>query len=112
MAFSVLGSRFSVLGSQFSVLRNCLKRVGHGATAPARESRLQPVPATPRLKPGLLGRCPVDQGNQHAVWPTQTTFSDSLSVLSSRFSVLWGYHDALRAGCQPGMYCSRLYYRR
>jgi len=48
-------------------LRNCLKSVGHGATAPARESRLQPVPATPRLKPGLLGRCPVDQGNQHGV---------------------------------------------
>jgi len=40
-------------------VRACLKRGGHGATAPARESRLQPVPATPRLKPGLLGRCPV-----------------------------------------------------
>jgi len=48
-------------------LRNCLKSVGHGATAPARESRLQPVPATPRLKPGLLGRCPVYQCKQHAV---------------------------------------------
>jgi len=29
-------------------------------TAPARESRLQPVPAAHRLKPGLLGRCLVD----------------------------------------------------
>jgi hypothetical protein len=34
---------------------------------PARESRLQPVPATPRLKPGLLGRCLVYQRNQYAV---------------------------------------------
>ncbi len=49
------------------VHKACLKRVGHGATAPERESRLQPVPATHRLKPGLLGRCPVSQGTQHAV---------------------------------------------
>ncbi len=53
--------------SQFSVRRDCLKRVCHGDTTPARESRLQPVPATHRLKPGLRGRCPVAPGNQHAV---------------------------------------------
>jgi hypothetical protein len=48
-------------------LRACLKWVGLGAPAPVRESRLQPVPATHRLKPGLLGRCPVSQGTQHTV---------------------------------------------
>ncbi len=31
------------------------------------ESRLQPVCGRNRLKPGLLGRYPVYQGNQHAV---------------------------------------------
>jgi len=31
------------------------------------ESRLQPVSAAHRLKPGLLGRYLVYQGNQHAV---------------------------------------------
>ncbi|MFP4440705.1 MAG: hypothetical protein ACLFVO_26010 [Chloroflexaceae bacterium] len=35
--------------------------------APEQESRLQPVPAAHRLKPGLLGRCPVYPGNQHGV---------------------------------------------
>jgi len=40
-------------------MRDCLKRVGYGATAPARESRLPPVCGRNRLKPGLLGRCPV-----------------------------------------------------
>ncbi len=47
--------------------RDCLKRVGHGATALERASRLQPVCGRNRLKPGLLGRCPVSQGTQHAV---------------------------------------------
>jgi len=60
------------------LLRDYLKRVGHGATAPERESRLQPVPATHRLKPGLRGRCPVLQGTPHAVGPTRISFSDSL----------------------------------
>jgi len=33
-------------------VRNCLKRVGHGDTAPARESRLQPDQAFPAGCPG------------------------------------------------------------
>jgi len=35
--------------------------------APEQESRLQPVCGRNRLKPGLLGCCPVSQGTQHAV---------------------------------------------
>jgi|GEM_PF-2390427 len=64
-----------------AVLKDCLKRVGHGATAPEWESRLQPVCGRNRLKPGLLGHCPVDQGTPHAVGPTRIIFSDSLSAL-------------------------------
>ncbi|MFP4441398.1 MAG: hypothetical protein ACLFVO_29565, partial [Chloroflexaceae bacterium] len=59
-------------------------RVGHGAMAPERESRLQPVCGRNRLKPGLLGRCPVSQGTQHAVGPTRIIFSDSLSQKNSQ----------------------------
>jgi len=58
--------------------RACLKRVGHGATAPARESRRQPGCGRNRRKPGRLGRCPVAQGTQHAVGPPRISFSDSL----------------------------------
>jgi len=60
------------------VLRDCLKRVSHGATAPERESRLQPVCGRNRLPPGLLGRGPVAQGTRHAVGPTRIICSDSL----------------------------------
>jgi len=59
-------------------VRDCLKRVGHGATAPEWESRRQPGCGWNRLTPGLLGRCPVDQGTPHAVGPTRIIFSDSL----------------------------------
>jgi len=68
----------TVKGKRLAVLRDCLKRVGHGATAPARESRPQPVCGRNRLKPGLLGRYPVAQGTPHAVGPTRISFSDSL----------------------------------
>jgi len=69
----------------------------HSRTAPARESRLQPVPAAHRLKPGFLGRCPV---SVQPSWmcdrrqpPVQTVSQSAVlgsrfSVLSSRFSVL------------------------
>jgi len=59
-------------------LKDCLKRVVHGATAPEWASRLQPVCGRNRLKPGRLGRCPVDQGTPHAVGPPRIIFSDSL----------------------------------
>ena len=59
-------------------MRDCLKRVGHGVTAPKRESRLQPVCGRNRLTPGLLGRGPVSQDTRHAVGPTRIIFSDSL----------------------------------
>jgi len=61
-----------------SPVRDCLKRGGHGATAPKRESRLQPGCGRNRLTPGRLGRCPVSQGTPHAVGPTRIIFSDSL----------------------------------
>jgi hypothetical protein len=50
--------------------RSCNNSSGYGdcfRLAPERESRLQPVCGWNRLKPGLLGRCPVYQGNQHDV---------------------------------------------
>jgi len=72
------GTQAVTVASVTSVVRDCLKRVGHGATAPARESRRQPVPATPRLTPGRLGRCPVSQGTSHAVGPPRIICSDSL----------------------------------
>jgi len=60
------------------VVRDCLKRVGHGVTTPARESRRQPGCGRNRLTPGRRGRGPVAQGTPHAGGPTRISFSDSL----------------------------------
>jgi len=54
------------------------KVLGHGATAPARESRRQPGCGRNRLTPGLRGRGPVSPGTRHAVGPTRIICSDSL----------------------------------